>query len=335
MQIEAKLYDGVSSKEHSVIIEFTKDKRVIVKSHNINEPLSRVKISSRLGNSARVIEFSNRVRCKTTQNDKLDKILKELNVNRSFIHKLESSWKLAIVSIGIILAFVAFMLTTGANYTAEILANKLPPTTLDRASKMTLEQLDKSYLKKSNLPNDRKVQLLKLFKKLTNNNPRYKLHFRSSPIMGPNAFALPSGDIVLLDELVFLDKDPNLYGVLGVLAHEKGHYVYRHGLKSLIKGAIATAIISYITSDLSFIITTVPTALVTAKYSKEFEIQADRYAKEELKRLNVSTKPLANIFIEIEKYYTKKYGKNREPAIFNYISSHPLTKDRIKYFNQD
>jgi len=133
----------------------------------------------------------------------------------------------------------------------------------------------------------------------------------------------------LLDELVFLDKNPNHYGVLGVLAHEKGHYVYRHGLKILIKGAIATSIISYFTGDVSFIATTLPTILVTSKYSREYERQADIYAKGELERLNISSKPLANIFIEIEKENSK------DNNLTNLLSTHPITKERIDYFSQE
>ena len=335
MRVRAKLYDGITSKEHSVEIEFSKDKRVIVDSFNINEPIKDVKIATRLGNTPRLIEFSSGIRCKSDENDKIDKILEELNISVAPIHKLEKSWKLAVTSVVLIAAFIVFMLTAGAGYSAEFLANKLPQKTLDKASKITLKELDKRYLHKSNLSNEKKVKVLKLFKKLTNSDRHYKLHFRSSPKMGPNAFALPSGDVVILDELIFLDKDPNLYGVLGVLAHEKGHYVYKHGLKGLIKGTIATAVVSYFTGDISFIVTTLPTALITSKYSRDYETQADKYAKSELKRLHISSKPLAKLFVDMESYYAKKYKEDNKTSALDWLSSHPVTKKRIEYFNQD
>ena len=331
MKIKAKLYDGYTSKEHSVEIEFTKDKRLKIASHNIDLPLNEVIIKSRLGNTPRLIELPNGIRCKSSQNDEIDKILDNLNIKNSPIHKLERSWKLALGSLIAIAIFIFFMLTIGADTTANFLANKLPQNMLNSASKETLKQLDKQYLHKSNLSNERKAQIIKLFKKLTNNDKHYRLHFRSSPKMGPNAFALPSGDIVLIDELVFLDKDPNLYGVLGVLAHEKGHYVYKHSLKGLIKGTIVTALVSYFTGDISFVVTTLPTALITTKYSRDYETQADTYAKSELKRLNISTKPLADLFIEMEKYYIKKYGKSSAPS---WLSTHPITSKRIEFFRK-
>jgi len=273
--------------------------------------------------------------CKSEENDKIDEILDKLEIKRSKVHKLERSWKLAVVSVALIGVFVVFMLTAGASYTASFLAKVLPPTVLDRASVNTLHLLDKEYLHKSNLTKEKKAKILALFNKLTDKDKHYKLHFRSSPAMGANAFALPSGDVVLLDELVFLDKDPNMYGVLGVLAHEKGHVVYKHGLQGLIKGAVATTVIGYITGDFSFIATTLPTAVVTSKYSREFESQADQYAKKELERLHISSKPLAKLFINLEGYYHKKRKDSNTTNYFDFLASHPATKDRIKYFMQE
>ena len=335
MEIRAKMYDGTSSKEHSVIIEFTKDKRLIIASHNIDVPLESVKISSRLGSTPRVIHLPNGERCKSDENDKIDEILDSLNIKRSKVHKLERSWKLAIASVVLIASFVAFMLTGGANYSAEVLAKVLPQNTLDYASRRALAQLDKHYLHKSNLSAEKKAKILAMFQKLTDKDKRYKLHFRSSPQMGANAFALPSGDVVLLDELVFLDKDKELRGVLGVLAHEKGHVVYKHGLKGIIKGAVATTVVGYITGDLSFIATTLPTILVTSSYSREFESQADQYAKSELKRLGISSKPLAKLFINLEDFYNKKHKENNSTKYLDWMSSHPATKDRVKFFMAD
>ncbi len=332
MKIDAKFYDGKSSKEHHVELEFTKDKRLKIEAFNIDIPLSSIKISSRLGSTPRVIYLPNGQRCKSNQNDKIDAILKSLDIAHSKVHRLEKSWKVALFSIVLIAAFVIFMLTAGADYSAKYLASILPKDSLNYASKQALKQLDKDMLHKSNLSKEKKQKILTLFKKLTNNDPRYKLYFRSSPQMGANAFALPSGDVVLLDELVFLDKDKELRGVLGVLAHEKGHVVYRHGLQSIIKGAVATAIIGYITGDVSYLATTLPTLAITSKYSREFETQADHYAKEKLHQMGISTKPLAKLFTNLEDFYKKK---NRSSNYLNWLSSHPVTQKRVEYFMKD
>ena len=332
MKVRAKFYDGKSSKEYLAIVKFTKDRRLVIEDFNIDVPLSSVEISSRLGDTPRVINLPGGERCKCDDNDTIDEILDTLNIKRSKIYKLERSWKLAIASVALIVAFIIFMLTAGADYSANFLANILPKHSLDYASKKGLARLDKTLLHKSNLSKDKKAQILALFDKLTNGSKDYKLHFRSSPKIGANAFALPSGDVVLLDELVMLDKDKNLYGVLGVLAHEKGHVVYKHGLKGLIKGAIASTVVGYVTGDLSFIATTIPTVVITSKYSQKFESQADNYAKSELKRLGISSKPLAKLFINLEKFYAKKQHDNNSTNYFGWMSTHPATKKRIEFF---
>jgi len=335
VKITAKLYDGKSSKEHNVVVEFTPTKRLRVDSFNIDFPLEEVDISSRLGSTPRVIHLPNGMRLKSEENDKIDEILKSLNISHSKTHNLERSWKIAIASIVLIAAFVVFMLTAGADYSADILAKFIPKESLDYASKKALSQLDRGPLHKSNLTQDKKIKILKMFKSLTKNEKRYKLHFRSSPQIGPNAFALPSGDIVLLDELVFLDKDKELKGILGVLAHEKAHIVYKHSLKGLIKGSIAATVISYVSGDLSFMVTTLPTLIVTSKYSREFESQADRYAKEQLKSMGESTKPLAKLFINLEEYEHKRNKDSNVSKYLNIFSTHPITQKRIEYFMKD
>ena len=332
MKINAKLYDGTSSKEQSVVVEFSTNKHLIIESHNIDIPLSSVKISSRLGNTPRVINLPNGMRCKSSQNDTIDAILKELNYKTSFISKLERSWKVSLGAVALIGAIVIFSVTIGADSVASYIASKLPQTTLQSASKHTLAMLDKNYLHKSNLSEKKKEQIRALFKKLVGNDKHYHLHFRSSPQMGPNAFALPNGDVVVIDSIVYLDKDPHLYGLLGVLAHEKGHVVYKHGLKGLIKGAIGGSIVGYISGDLSIITSALPTMILTSKYSREFETQADHYAKMQMHKMGLSTVPLAKLFINLEKFIHKKDKNSSSQNGFGWLASHPVTSKRIEYF---
>ena len=334
MTIHAMLYDGKNSREHAVILRFDHDKHLHIPTHGIDYPLTQVVFSSRLGNTPRLIELPNGARCKVADNDKLDAILAQLQITPSRIHTLERSWRLAIGSMVLIMGFVIFMLTAGAGYSATFLATVLPESSLDYASTQALESLDESYLKESNLTQSQKAKILANFQILTGGEARYKLHFRSSKLFGPNAFALPSGDIVLMDQLVALDKESELYGVMGVLAHEKGHVVYKHGIKSLIKGAIATTVIGFITGDLSFVATSLPTMLITSSYSREFESQADSYAKQELQRLHISTKPLASLFKSIGGYHATREN-DRNQTIIDYLSTHPSTVDRVKFFETE
>ncbi len=64
----------------------------------------------------------------------------------------------------------------------------------------------------------------------------YSLNFREGGAIGPNAFALPSGTIILTDELVDIAGDDNDM-VLAVLAHEIGHVDKKHSLRQIYRAA--------------------------------------------------------------------------------------------------
>jgi hypothetical protein len=149
--VDAVLYDGKSSKEHSVTIEFTFGKRVRVASHGIDVALEEIEIESRLGNTPRVLEFPNGVRCKSRENDKIDQILLDFDIEKSKTHKIESSTTLTLGAVIVTIWFVWFMLTTGASYTANIVASILPQSTLNDVSAMTMEKLEDDYLSPSKL----------------------------------------------------------------------------------------------------------------------------------------------------------------------------------------
>ncbi len=327
MEVKAIYFDGKSSKAHEVTLLFSKE-GITIKELEKFFPLSKVKIKSRLGNTPREIIFSDYSRCKVENNDALDEILQKIGYKTSFIHILEKSWKVALFSLIFIALFTLFSLTFGADFLAKKIANHMPSSITQKISKETLSFLDKKLLHKSNLTPLKKQQIEKLFQKLTQNNPKYHLYFRSSPEIGANAFALPNGDIVLLDELVFLDKDKKLRGIEGVLAHEMGHVVYKHGLRNIIKGTIVTALIGYLSGDFSFVASIPPTLLITNSYSREFEKEADYFAKAKMNALHESTIPLANLFENLQKFYHEKENDKLKA----FLSTHPLTKKRILYF---
>ena len=328
MLVEALLYDGKSSKEHPVTLDFTFGRRVKIASHNIDVALDEIKIESRLGNTPRVLNFPNGVRCKSPENDKIDQILLDFDIKNSKTYKIESSWGLSLGAVLVTVAFVVFMLTSGANYTANFIASILPQNTLDTVSKITLDELEDGYLYPSNLSESNRTILQTNFNNLTKGEAGYTLHFRSSNRMGANAFALPSGDIVLTDQLVALSKDKEFRDILGVLAHEKGHVVHKHSLRMAIKTGLAGVIIGYMTGDISILATGIPTVLINSSYSREFEKEADIYAVKELQKMNISTIYIANLFEALE----EEHGMDGNGSVLDVFASHPLTSKRIEYF---
>ena len=329
MLVNALMYDGKSSKEHTIIIKFTLDRRVLIESHDIDVSLDEVSIESRLGNTPRVLNFPNGIRCKSIENEKIDQLLRDFGISKSKAYKIESSWGLTLGSVFVTIAFLWFMLTTGANYTATAVASVLPKSTLDEVSAISMNQLEEHYLKPSKLNENDKSIIQEHFNCLTKGESQYKLHFRSAPEMGANAFALPSGDVVVTDELVALSKDIEFRDILGVLAHEKGHVVKKHSLRMAIKTGVAGVIIGYITGDISVIATAIPTVLINSSYSRDFEREADEHAVKELSKLQVSTKYMAELFEALAEDHENGEDNN---SMMGMLASHPLTSERIEYF---
>jgi predicted Zn-dependent protease len=160
-----------------------------------------------------------------------------------------------------------------------------------------------------------------------NDGHRYKLHLRNCAAIGPNAFALPGGPVVLTDQLADFGRD--FSEMTAVLAHEVGHVRLRHGLRTLLQGAGLAALISTLAGDaaaITSIAVTLPTVILQSGYSREFEDEADTFALARMKEIGISPRAFADILDRLEKARTGK-GASRSR---DYFSTHPLTAARIE-----
>ena len=108
---------------------------------------------------------------------------------------------------------------------------------------------------------------------------KYKLEFRKLPGDLPNAFAIPGGPIVVSDGLVAALQDEDAF--LAVVAHEIGHQVHRHVLRQVLQGSAVIVAATMLTGDVSSasgVVLAVPTFLLSSRYSRDFEREADDYA---------------------------------------------------------
>lgn len=322
MIIDAEYFDGKTSQKQQASIEFSKDFTITLKTDEIScrYSLEQISISSRVANTPRIIKFPNNAVAYSNENDKIDAILKELKGTNSLVHLFESKMRYAFFALILLIASVVFFLTIGSSITAKYIAKITPQSIEDTISHQTLKTLDKYLLKPTKLDIKEQEKLKTLFTKLTNNQSKYNLHFRRG--IGINAFALPSGDIVLSDELVkFSDGEDRM--IYGVLAHEVGHVEYKHSMQLIVKASIVSAIVTYFTGDVSSIVASVSATLLNANYSREFESEADNYAKLQMKKANISPKYLADFFIKMNKL-TSTNDKEH-----SYFDSHPSNQERI------
>src|SRR6185295_15050115 len=154
----------------------------------------------------------------------------------------------------------------------------------------------------------------------------YRLEFRSSKI-GPNAFALPAGIIVMLDDLVKLARRDE--EVLGVLAHELGHVHNRHTMRMLLESSATALVIAGLTGDIASttsLAAAAPALLLQTKYSRDNEREADAYAVDLMKQASMDPGSLARILARLDGGAGKK--KNRGPGLPTFLSTHPATEER-------
>jgi predicted Zn-dependent protease len=157
-----------------------------------------------------------------------------------------------------------------------------------------------------------------------------KYHLRVTLVNSPtvNAYALPGGQIVVYSAM--LDKISDPEALVALLAHEASHVNQRHSLRSLLRSAANAIIVSVIFNDASGITTTIvgnAQTLNGLEYSRAAEAEADEYGMELMVNNGIDASGMKRLMQVLEK-------QGDVPESFSFLSSHPLTKKRIKAADQ-
>ena len=329
--------DGRSSKPVQVGITFEgttlRLQDCTAVSPDIVVPLQNCSATPPLGGTRRSLILPGGARCETIDAE----LLALVDSHRSpagsarIVNFLESGWKTALACLlGLFLCLWGFV-AAGIPFLAKMAAAAVPAAATDRLSRQTLAVLDTRFLEPSELGADRSAHLQNLFHGLVDRKRspvNYRLEFRKSGQAGANAFALPSGLIVMTDELVGLAENDR--ELIGVLAHEIAHVENRHGLRVLFQNAGTLLLVSALAGDVSSISAageTLPTLLIESGYSRRFEKEADRAAGTYLIRMGWGTVSLQNILARLAK------TAPLHPA-FALFSTHPDLEERIGYLKK-
>ncbi|MDR0233940.1 MAG: M48 family metallopeptidase [Zoogloeaceae bacterium] len=345
MTLEAHYFDGLSSRRQSVRLSADHASLLIEGAADGGRaiPVADVQVSERQGQAPRTLRFKGEKSfCEVAQSQELEALLTELGYRPSVVVRMQDRWRWALASfVGIVLIFVAGYFW-GLPWGAKVLAPHVPVSAMRPISAAALEQLDKFVLEPSALPEERQEKLREGFRQLVAADPDLlpydgfiSLGFRAAPKIGPNAFALPDGQIVLFDEMVkVLHEDDE---ILAVLAHELGHLSKRHGIRQLVQGSVVAAVAAAWLGDISVAASTLGAVLLESGYSRDMEREADDYAAGALERQGKSPDLLANALAKMEKAHRKEMpdsDQNEEDEgenkFLDWISSHPDTAERIR-----
>lgn len=288
----------------------------------------QLKVSPRIGSADRFITFPDGAQFSCTDHSFLDSLPQE-SPSEGPVAWLEERWGVALACVVVIVCSLLAGYFFGLPFAAERIAARIPMETEQSLGRQALNWLDENrWFMPTRLDRDRRKTIIDGFDRLRSNLPLrgyYHLEFRSSATFGPNALALPGGIIVITDEMVKASETTE--EVLAVLAHEIGHVELRHAMRSVLQNSVVAVSAAAVTSDaasLSVAIAGLPTLLAQRKYSRKFETAADDYAFRLLKQKGYSPAAFASIMERLSKKDEKEMGP------FAYVSTHPLTAERVQ-----
>lgn len=291
-------------------------------------------ISQRVGRIPRRITFSDGSLFETSDNDAVDAWLAARRLHRGgLVHELERFHPrlIGLVLAVFLLAGIIYRFALPALVEVAVLVT--PPAVADLMASGTLASLDQAVFSKSELPEARQNEIRAGFERIAALSSRgaagYALHFRKGGYIGPNAFALPDGTLVMTDELVELaGTDTEM--LLGVLAHEIGHVERDHSLRQFYRAAGTAGLIMLIAGDVGNAgeeILTDGAALLTLSYSRSAESEADRISVELMAKAGHDPAAIGRFFAIVE----DKLGDRGDTTI---LSTHPGTPDRRRQIEE-
>ncbi len=330
MSVPATYFDGRQATAYPVEVRIGAG-RIAVTGDAIarSEPIEAVEIVEALGTTSRLIRFSDGASCEIADRDAFARLLAEQGLAGSRV----SRWERNRTAILAALALVVFGAAAGYRYglpaLARSTADALPASALDSISTQLLRALDATVFEPSRVPPERQAELVAGFARLKlpvgGGDRALQVQFRRSEALGANAIALPSGVIIVTDDLVDLATD--VRELHGVLAHERGHVERRHGLRQVVQSSLLTLLITWYIGDVSALAAAAPAAILEAKYSRDLEREADAYAADVFRLNGLSLAHLADILGRLEAANAKA-GRGADRGALSYLSSHPATDER-------
>ncbi|HEX3949821.1 MAG TPA: M48 family metallopeptidase [Steroidobacteraceae bacterium] len=324
--LTADYFDGRSTRVRVVRLEVGGES-LLISGEDIDRrvPFSEVKVDERLGRAPRRLRFADGAFCVVSDLNALDALLASIAHHDGWVDRIQRRARFVLLCLAAcgVLAVAAYK--WGLPWAAEIGAAHTPAGIGVKLSDQALEVLDGKILLSSRIGEDRRRQLNAKFHALRlpgGGTEQAELLFRRSPQLGANAFTLPDGRIIVLDDLITIVGDDRQ--ILATLAHEAGHGHGNHGMRMLLQNSLVGAFLAFYVGDISNLLAIAPATLMQARYSRDFEAQADDYAAAVLRLNGMSPGLLADALDKLAK-------SHREGAGAAYLSSHPATDARMHH----
>ena len=328
--INGYYYNGQSPVQTLVTVVFHLSGKVVIEGETLNiiTTIEQLTIAPRLANTRRNIYLANGAKLETDDNDAVDKVSRYFskNILHALLHKLEKNWHYTLTALVVTIVFLWGSIEYGVPQAAKWAVKGIPENIVISIGEQGFSTLDKWLFSPSTIEKMEQLRIQNRFKTMlaSANNPYpYRLILRSTKQMGANALALPGGIIIVTDDLIKLAENDEQ--ILSVLTHEMGHIEYQHGLRSLFQNSLTALFMAGVLGDITSVTSlsvALPTMLVERRYSREFELEADQYAKKFLQAQNIELDQFIRILSLLE------INRSQDDE-FDYLSSHPAMNKRV------
>lgn len=330
-ELAAEYFDGRSARAHPVRLS-----RAGAALHirgeglELSVPLAQLRWPERTRHGVRVAELPEGASLHCADAPAWDAFARRCGQHDALVVRAQQSWRGVLASLAALALLLAAAYHWGVPWAAGV-ALRLVPASVDSAvGEAALQSLDEHLMQPSQLPEHDQQRLRAAFEQAlaaqpAGSLPPHRLVFRRSRV-GPNAFALPGGSIVLTDELVSL-VDGDAAVVTGVLAHELGHVRRRHGMRLLLQAGAIGVLAGAVLGDFSSLLTAAPVLLGQAAYSRDAEREADAESARILRDAGLSPAVMVTFF---EKLAAKQGAHDLGIA----IASHPADAERMRFFRE-
>ncbi|WP_342117092.1 M48 family metallopeptidase [Pseudoduganella sp. OTU4001] len=323
--LAGRYFDGKTSRLHRVTLTVSGDTATLSGDVERSCALRELRVSERSAYAVRKVTFPDEACFEPDDRAAFDALLDATGHRDSVVVRMQRSWRMVLAAFAGTVAVMVPGYLYGLPLAADYIAQAMPASVERKMGQGLLELMDKRVLQPSEVDAARRQRIAASFAALQAPHadaPSYQLQFRKGNI-GPNAFAMPSGDIVLTDELVNELSDG---AVLAVLAHELGHLHRRHMSRRIIQGSVVAATGGLMFGDVNGMVSTASAMLLDLNYSRDAENEADDYAADMLLHNGLPLRQLEQVF--------ELLSRERKGPSNAYLSTHPLSEERLARLRQ-
>lgn len=314
---------GEGNSAEDLIVDLMEGDRVVA-----SAPMSGLEVDIPVGRAPRKLTFPNGALFETEDHVAIQGLVGQ--THGDWLHRSERFHPRLIGVVVVLIGACYVIWRWGLDMMVTVAIALTPPIVVEQLDKGTLRTIDLTMgAKETALSQEDRERVRGVFDALVAALPpdvaqdhRFELQFRSMPRVGPNAFALPAGTVVMTDQFVTQFPQDNV--LAGVLGHEIGHVVERHGLRQTYRALGIYVIVGLMAGETGPFVEEIlleGNLLLSFRFSRAHETAADRFGVALSKEAGFDPLGLSLFFADM----AKRGGQPPE-----WLSTHPSSAKRVE-----